>query len=173
MKRIPYLKTFHKRVFLGILLGLWIVIFANQFVGLVLNGAYLKGHHISLKAHDNFNNFWSSLGLLFAPYFSFNADSYLTNVYIITRTLMILGEMIVIILISYGLNNPSGKAHKCLGFVMFFVILSLVHVLVAVAWLILFIVLSLGVIISAFWPKHKLTEKTASLPKMQKEVLEC
>ena len=173
MKRIPPLKTFHKRVFLGFLLGLWIVIFTNQFVGLVLNGASLKHHHISMSAYNNFNSFWSSVGLLFAPYFSFDADSYLTNVYIITRTLMILAEITVIILIIASLNNPSHKAHKSLGFVMLFVILILVHVLVAVAWLILFIVLSLGVIISAFWPKHKLTEKTASLPKMQKEVLEC
>lgn len=171
MKRIPHLKTFHKRVFLGILLGLWIVIFANQFVGLVLNGAYLKGHHVSLKAHDNFNNFWSSVGLLFAPYYSFDAGSYLTNVYIITRTLMILAEMIVIILIIYSLNNPSNKAHKCLGFVMLIVILSLVHVLIGVAWLILFIVLSLTAITTAFWPKRKLIVKTSSLSEMKKEVL--
>lgn len=171
MKRIPHLRTFHKRVFLGVLLGLWIVIFANQFIGLVLNGAYLKGHHISLKAHDNFNNFWSSLGLLFSPYASFGKDSYLVNVYIITRTLMMLGEMIVIILISYGLNNPSGKAHKCLGFVMLLVILSLVHVLISVAWLILFILLSLTAIATAFWPKEKIIVKTSSFPEMKKEVL--
>ena len=171
MKRIPHLKTFHKRVFLGVLLGLWIVIFTNQFVGLVLNGAFLKHHHISMSAYNNFNSFWSSIGLLFAPYYNFDADSYLTNVYIITRTLMILGEMIVIILISYGLNNPSSKAHKCLGFVMIIVILSLVHVLIAVAWLILFIVLSLTAIATAFWPKRKLIIKKNSLPEMKKEVL--
>ena len=108
---------------------------------------------------------------MFAPYYNFDADSYLTNVYIITRTLMILGEMIVIILISYGLNNPSSKAHKCLGFVMLIVILSLVHVLIPVAWLILFIVLSLTAIATAFWPKRKLIVKKNSLPEMKEEVL--